>query len=456
MIPFYAALLPFFPMDWKFAGSFMAALMFFQSLPRLIHPDLYALLRNLFFKYVFRNLNPIISINIQQHNSSSLTNDMYESARYYLSSKTISSAHKLHLFKSINSNQCTYTLADGQTIEDRFQGINITWSPGTLESTGRIERIPYLNLTFHSKHRQLVQSLYIPHIIEEASIIRFNTREKHLYTNRKDYGGGPLWTSVPFSHPSTFETLAIDPVLKEEIKGDLSMFVKKKDYYKRVGKSWKRGYLLYGPPGTGKTSLIAAIANFLRYDVYDLELMAVDSNLQLRKLLMSTSSRSLIVVEDIDCTLDLSDRNRGTKDKEEEIEGKGVSWKPKQVKEKLSLSGVLNFVDGLWSSCGEERMMVFTTNHKENLDPALLRPGRMDKQIHLSYCQFMAFKTLVKNYLDIDNHDFMNGVEEILPNIQMTPAEIAEVFMGFGDDPDLAMRKVVEEMKKRKTETTTF
>ena len=67
----------------------------------------------------------------------------------------------------------------------------------------------------------------------------------------------------------------------------------------------------------------------------------------------------------------------------------------------MTLSGLLNAVDGLWSCCREEHIIVFTTNHKDRLDPALLRPGRMDKQIHLSYCNFSAFKQLVVNYLCI-------------------------------------------------------
>ena len=42
----------------------------------------------------------------------------------------------------------------------------------------------------------------------------------------------------------------------------------------------------------------------------------------------------------------------------------------------FTLSGLLNVMDGLWSSCGEERIIVFTTNHKDlldRLDPALFR-----------------------------------------------------------------------------------
>lgn len=55
--------------------------------------------------------------------------------------------------------------------------------------------------------------------------------------------------------------------------------------------------------------MIAAIANLLKYDVYDLELTAVKDNTELRKLLIDTSSKAVIVIEDIDCSLDLTGKN---------------------------------------------------------------------------------------------------------------------------------------------------
>jgi len=45
----------------------------------------------------------------------------------------------------------------------------------------------------------------------------------------------------------------------------------------------------------------------------------------------------------------------------------------------VSFSGLLNAIDGVRSQ--EGRILFMTTNHKENLDPALLRPGRADKHI---------------------------------------------------------------------------
>ncbi|GAB2213779.1 hypothetical protein Droror1_Dr00018094 [Drosera rotundifolia] len=97
-----------------------------------------------------------------------------------------------------------------------------------------------------------------------------------------------------------------------------------------------RGYLLYGPPGTGKSSLIAAMANYLKFDIYDLELTEVRSNLDLRRYLLETANRSILVVEEIDCSVEFVDRNSDEPDS------------PKSRKEhQMTLSGLLNFIDGL-------------------------------------------------------------------------------------------------------------
>lgn len=120
----------------------------------------------------------------------------------------------------------------------------------------------------------------------------------------------------------------------------------------------------------------------------------------------------------------------------------------------MTLSGLLNAVDGLWSCCGEEHIIVFTTNHKDRLDPALLRPGRMDKQIHLSYCNFSAFKQLVINYLDITQHELFEKIEVLLGQVQVTPAEIAEVLTKVGDATECLqdLIKFLEDKKMVKEE----
>ncbi|KAG7619552.1 ATPase AAA-type core [Arabidopsis suecica] len=82
--------------------------------------------------------------------------------------------------------------------------------------------------------------------------------------------------------------------------------------------------------------------------------------------------------------------------------GNGEKQKKKKKNDpQVSLSGLLYFVDGLWSNSVEERIIIFTTNHKEKLDPAFLRPGKMDVHILMDYCTPVVFKKLDALYLDI-------------------------------------------------------
>ena len=275
---------------------------------------------------------------------------------------------------------------------------------------------------------------YLNHVIKEGKAIAVRKRQRNLYTNNTSH--------VPFEHPATFETLAMKSKKKEEIVTDLTIFRTRKQYYSKIGKAWKRGYLLHGPPGTGKSSMIAAMANLLNYDIYDVELTSVKDNTELRKLLIETTSKSIIVIEDIDCSLDLTGQRKKKKKEEEKEESKDdpllMKGKENESKEsKVTLSGLLNFIDGLWSACGEERLIVFTTNHVEKLDPALIRRGRMDKHIELSYCCFEAFKVLAKNYLDIDSHNLFPSIERLLGETNMTPADVAENLMPKSITDDL-------------------
>ncbi|KAM7520170.1 hypothetical protein LguiB_019132 [Lonicera macranthoides] len=250
-------------------------------------------------------------------------------------------------------------------------------------------------------------------------------------------GGGKrkstLWASNPWNlisldHPATFETLAMDSEAKEMVM-DLERFVKR-EYYRKVGKAWKRGYLLNGPPGTGKSSLIAAMANYLNFDIYYLELTDIRRNSELRRLLVGMANRSILVVEDINSTIGLEDRLAPPPPSQ--LQGFH------QDENKVTLSGFLNFIDGLWSSCGDDRIIVFTTNHKEKLDPALLRPGRMDLHIHMSYCTSCGFKLLAANYLDIKAHKLFGEIEELIRTTEVTPAEVAEQLLK-SDDPDVTL-----------------
>ena len=109
----------------------------------------------------------------------------------------------------------------------------------------------------------------------------------------------------------------------------------------------------------------------------------------------------------------------------------------------------MNIIDGLWSSCGEERIIVFTTNDKDKLDPALLRPGRMDVHVHMSYCTIDGFKLLATNYLKIEgDHQLYMQIEGLLKNVEVTPAEIAEELLK-GGGIDVVLQGVVKFLEQK-------
>ncbi|XP_008799441.1 AAA-ATPase At3g50940-like [Phoenix dactylifera] len=466
-------------LDWKSIGSLLATLVFLRSALRdFLPPELYFFLQFLFRRLVAA-VHPTAIIIIDEYDGSS-PNELYEAAQSYLGSRCLATAPVVRLSKPRQAPHPIASLPSSHTAVDFFQGVPLRWTSRAVERPSAASN-PFLlyghhrsssaaehrslELSFHRRHRNAVHSIYIPHILDEAARLRLKARERRLYTNRAAPGEDlyRLWSSVPFAHPSTFDTLAIEPALKDDLRSDLLRFADRRDHYARVGRTWKRGYLLHGPPGTGKTSLVAAIANLLEFDVYDLELTAVPSNSHLRRLLVSTTPKSVVVVEDIDCSLDLSDRKKKKKTKpghehepEPDLQAAAAGGHPHDVTAygggTVSLSGVLNFVDGLWSSCVGERLMIFTTNHPERLDPALIRPGRMDRSIHLSYCRPSAFRVLARNYLDVaEGHQLMPEVDALLQEVKITPADVAEVFMGCdGDGSDAAMRKLVDELRRRK------
>ncbi|XP_057844098.2 AAA-ATPase At3g28610-like [Cryptomeria japonica] len=171
----------------------------------------------------------------------------------------------------------------------------------------------------------------------------------------------------------------------------------------------------------------------MRYDVYDLELTQVNDNTELRALLTQTKEKYVVIIEDIDCSISLADRASNNPPGNQE----------EQNRSGITLSGLLNLTDGLWSCCGEQRIIVFTTNHKEMLDPALLRSARMDMHIFLSFCTFEAFKSLAFNYLQVEDHPLFSTVEEKMnAGAEMTCAEIIEVLMNKVEEPSEALNDV--------------
>ncbi|CAF2151363.1 unnamed protein product [Brassica napus] len=371
-------------------------------------------------------------------------NEVFDAAKAYVATKISQSNNRIKVSKHEKDSNYNVSVGRDEQVVDVFNGVQFQWVLRShhVETKNQYSKSSFdvksFELNFDKRFKDIALESYLPFMVKRSRLMKHEKKKLKLFTLDTRYWGDS-WTSVTLAHPSTFKTLAMDSDVKRSVMEDLDKFVKRSEYYKRVGKAWKRGYLLYGPPGTGKSSLIAAMANHLNFDIYDLELTAVVDNSELRRLLIDTGNRSILVVEDIDCSITLNNR---TTDEPKESRNK-----------KVTLSGLLNFTDGLWSSCGDQRIIIFTTNYKDKLDPALLRPGRMDVHIHMSYCTPSTFKALAWNYLEIKEHPLFSKIVEGIEATEVTPADVAEQLMR-NESVDSILEGLVEflEAKKIKNE----
>ncbi|KAK9063134.1 hypothetical protein SSX86_017004 [Deinandra increscens subsp. villosa] len=319
-----------------------------------------------------------------------------------------------------NPNEITLVINGDQMFPDVFLGSRVYWK---LDSDCFV-------LKMRRKEKRRILSSYLQHVCKIADEIEQKSNELRLYINaEKQPEKNGRWISTPFKHPATIDTAMIDSDLKNKVKSDLESFLKSKQYYHRLGRVWKRSYLLYGPSGTGKSSFIAGMAKFLSYDVYDVDMSKITGDSDLKLLLLQTTCKSMIVIEDLD---------------------RYLAEKSKCV----SLSGILNFMDGIICCCGEERVMVFTVSNKDQIDPTVVRPGRIDFHVHFPLCDFTSFKTLANSHLGIKEHKLFPQVEEIFQTgASLSPAEIGEIMISNRGSPTRALKTVINALQTNVTNT---
>lgn len=359
---------------------------------------------------------------VPQYNQLLQENELYRKISAYINClASVEDSDFANLVTGSRLNDVVLSLDRNQTVFDSFLGARVSWTNVVEESDGRNCFV----LRIRKKDKRRILRPYLQHILvkceefERELKLNINCESRRLSDAR--------WRSVPFTHQATMETVAMDSDLKSKVKSDLELFLKSKQYYHRLGRVWKRSYLLHGASGTGKSSFVAAMAKLLQYDVYDVDLSQVSNDADLKLLLLQTTPRSLILIEDLDRFL----INKSTA---------------------VTLSGVLNFMDGVISCCGEERVMVFTMNGTDQIDPTVMRPGRIDVHVHFGLCDFSSFKTLANSHLGIKEHRLFPQVEEIFQTgASLSTAEIGEIMMSNRCSPSRALKSVINALQTNST-----
>ena len=246
------------------------------------------------------------------------------------------------------------------------KGVSVRKGREKLENASSLKSVFLINFELKTMFGRGV----INKILDKA-LMEYNEQNKKritcdVYVNRYSH-----WDRVK-EFKKSLSNVILPGSMADDITEDLEQFKSHKKLYQDLDIPHKRGYLLYGNPGNGKTSLATAIAGHLKKNICYLNLKGVSGDDDLQQLFGSMPQNSLLAIEDID-----------------------ASFNGREPRGKVTMSGLLNCMDGVFFRDG--LITILTTNHIDKLDPALIRPGRVDLQIKLSNPD----KQQVEEYLSI-------------------------------------------------------
>lgn len=224
------------------------------------------------------------------------------------------------------------------------------------------------------------------------------------------------WDRITERTPRYIENIFIPDEDKQTLLKRIDFFVENRDWYQKRGIPYKLGILLHGAPGCGKTSLIHAIASQYNRKIKLLNLNATsDSSIYAA---FGFCEDAILVIEDIDTFRTTKPR------KTKKLKVDPMTFEGKEEEEVslgVSLSGILNATDGLPTTDG--LIIIATTNHLQNLDPALTRKGRFDQIMEIGKLNatclremYMAFYgeanvKLLDNELAVGDYEPLSGAD---------------------------------------------
>jgi len=282
-------------------------------------------------------------------------------------------------------------------------------------------------------------TLIVPNILVDGKGIMDDIMQEILNDKKKNkskinvysLAGDNGWSRMPLDIPYYDNQYPISSF--GLIQEDLRRFLDSENTYNERGVKYRRGYLLEGPPGSGKTTIVGKLASIFKMPIYNIGL---DQLYYLSDILHTVPKRSIILIEDIDFSgmMKRSDMPiisasivapRGTTQEEDvpnddvtdtdgsvseapprvSISKKDLEKKAKEIQAKEAqgssyasafMSAFLNSLSGITSYSGS--VLIATANKMDVIEPALLRPGRIDKIFNVGYLNDLEIQSIINKY----------------------------------------------------------
>ncbi|OQS54494.1 26S [Ecytonucleospora hepatopenaei] len=208
----------------------------------------------------------------------------------------------------------------------------------------------------------------------------------------------------------TYDDIGGMDIQKQEIRECVELPLKQFEKYKAIGIEPPRGVLLYGPPGTGKTMLVKAVANhasatFIKVNGSEFVQKYIGEGPRMVRdvfRLAKEKAPSIVFIDEIDAIATKRFDSATSADREVQ----------------RVLIELLNQMDGFDQSNNVK--VIMATNRPDSIDPALLRPGRLDRKIEFPYPdkrQKRLVLTAITNKMtlgeDVVLEDFVNRPENL-------------------------------------------
>nr|QQV29709.1 ATPase AAA [Kaumoebavirus] len=313
----------------------------------------------------------------QSHNAASVV-------LKYRGTHTVSSAVKEILFSASPNN--------GDTI--KYKGLDMTIIKREetkvddgKQTTETVYSVSSTNLGTIYEFIKEVSAKYSDHIHAQykKKEKEFTSPESFKFTEKNGWTSGPLCVSKNFDN--VFLEEEDQKLITERIK-----LLENKEYYTNSGKPRKVCVLLHGLPGCGKSSTSFALASEFKYHIYNVKLSALKDRDDFEKAVSTIPSRSLVVFEEID--INTINREEEKKDGDKEKGKTGIFFG-----NRVTLQDILEVLDGY--TYFNECVVVLTTNYRERLDSALIRPGRVDLEIEYKHASAKLMKRIVTHQAKI-------------------------------------------------------